>query len=185
VKSSRERILDGLTVVVLLAAIGIFAFRSTSTSDSRARTSVQAEADLLSARPDTLRARSATDSAMTLIDFRSDSGTVLVLFTTGCPYCRQTKPEWQRIAATLPASVRMIALTSESVSLDVQQYFSSTRIRTMLLAKESRANRMFPVDVVPVTMAVRRGRVIAAHVGLATAADVDRIVQTLTGSDAH
>lgn len=178
-KTNRDRAMDGLTILVLLAAVGFY-WRSTSAKASGGgETAQQSETALLSARPDTLRVTNGVDSVTQLIDFRSDSGTVLVFFTTTCPWCKKTKPEWERVASKLPASVRMIALTIESVSPDVKTYFASPQIRTAQPSSVAQISAMFPVGVVPVTMAVRNGRVLAAHVGLASGTDVDHVVAAL------
>jgi thiol-disulfide isomerase/thioredoxin len=175
----RDRAMDVLTVGILLAALGVFFWRSRPSDAQTTPSTAQAEADLVKAAPDTLLAVRAGETATQVVDFRGDSATLIMMFTTTCPWCKKMKADWEQVANLQSPAVRVMAFANEPPSLEAGKYFGSTRIRILQALSARDMRRVFPVEPVPVTLAVKGGRVLAAHVGYGTLADIERIAATL------
>lgn len=179
-KPLRERLLDVATVLLIVGAIGVYGYRMLEGRRTTSSATADDERALLAAHPDTLVGILVSDTAKRVrVDFRVDSSTMVVLFSTSCHWCKQSVPVWETTAAGLPAHWRVVAITSEPVNEATRTFFRSSRFVVVRATSPASLHRVFPATGVPVTLAVRNGRVRGAQAGFHEAAAIDALLATL------
>jgi len=170
--SSRfSRIVDVLTLVAILLAIGLLVEqRLKSRAEHRRATSVVEDA-YASAIPAGTRLRqiSVSDSAgaqARLFEKELATSMLVYVFKTSCPVCEQQKPEWVELASVArQAEWQVNALTPESLVPWVRHYFPPI-ITTLKLEDPVQAGTVLGIRAVPTTILVdARGQVASYHVG--------------------
>ncbi|MDB4949500.1 MAG: hypothetical protein JWM27_2149 [Gemmatimonadetes bacterium] len=179
-RSLRETGMDTLTAVVALAAVLVVVDRyvhpvlTTPEPDAGG-----VERALVGLRPPTLRVTEAVTHRAAAMPFRASGRQLVLLFRTTCPACERTRPQWERIAAAIPAAVPVNAISKENVEAP---YFAGARIRVWQAASPTALRQAFPSPFVPTTLILSPdGRVEYARVGVLGAAAADSIAAILAG----
>jgi hypothetical protein len=166
-------LLDGLTLLVLCAAIGWFVLGR--------RGSVAAPPPVVPGLPDsTFVSFAVTDPAgrrSTLAPDPGSRGLLLLVFKSDCPACGIQKSEWLRLAAVARArNVEVIGLTLEELTPAVQGYFADSRIGLARIAEPAAALAALHTTIVPATIFVTdRGRIAFHALGLLDPAGTRRL----------
>jgi hypothetical protein len=166
-------LLDGLTLLVLCAAIGWFVLGR--------RPPAAAPPAVGSALPDSAFASFAvTDPAgrrSTLAPDPASRGLLLLVFKSDCPACGIQKSEWLRLAEVARArKVQVIGLTLEELTPAVRGYFADSRIGLARIADPAAALAALHTTIVPATIFVTdRGRIAFHARGLLDPAGTRRL----------
>lgn len=171
--TKRPALSDLLAAVALVAAVAIAVVRFRRPQSALVSEVENSTAALLRSRPETLRVATLSHPQTSqVLDLRSDSSTLVLIFSATCAACSAIRESWESLADSMPVDIRVIGLTSDSGG--GRGYFRSQRIRVLQVASRTALRQQFPAGFVPVTMAVRSGQVLDAHIGLA---DRERITQ--------
>lgn len=139
-----------------------------------------ATAALTEARPESVLVASPTaPRTPQTLDLRSDSSTVLLIFSATCEACSAMRRSWESLADSMPRDIRVVGLTSDPEG--GEDYFRSLRIRVLRVTSRAAFQHQIPAGFVPVTMAVRSGRVLDAHIGIADRERLGRLQNRLIG----
>jgi hypothetical protein len=179
-RSLRDSLMDAVTVAIALGAVLVMVDRFVHPLFSWGEPDPhRVERALVGSRPPTLRLTEVSTHRQQAVAFRSASRQLVLLFRTTCPACERTRPEWERIAAGLPAAVPVHAISKESVD---RPYFAGTRIRVWHADSPSSFRQAFPSPFVPTTLVLSPdGRVEYARVGVLDAAAADSVAGILGG----
>lgn len=104
---------------------------------------------------------------------------LLFFFTTTCPYCAETMPVWNDLAADMPSNVEVVAVSLDVDSLPLSEWAERWNLRfPVVRLPEPKLAEIFRVPVVPLTILLdHEGRVLHARSGTLAAreAAVDSI----------
>lgn len=174
--TKRPAFSDLLAAVALVAALAIAIVRFRHPQSALVSEVEHSTAALLRSRPETLRVASLSDPQISqVLDLRSDSSTLVLIFSATCAACSAIRHSWESFADSMPIDIRVVGLTADSDG--GEDYFHSRRIRVLRVASRTALRQQIPAGFVPVTMAVRSGQVLDAHIGVA---DRERLAQVRT-----
>lgn len=172
----RERILNGVTGLCLLASGGYFAHERLLPAWERARTVQVGE------RMPRSLAFEALATGDTVRFLRGTPGLFLV-FRSTCPVCREALPAWRRLLRELPPRFRRYAVVTEA-SGEALEYVRG-RLGRALALRPLPTSSFFGrlgIDVVPTTLVVDAdGRLRRRVLGVPDAALVDSILARAGG----
>jgi hypothetical protein len=117
------------------------------------------------------------------------TGQVLFFFNTTCGFCRANLPAWGRITARARQTTPTVAVFGVTVDSDtaVRAYVARHRVAfEVIQLRDSTLPLLYRADAVPLTLVLSpAGRVLVSRAGVLTAAAVDSIVQSATGTEAR
>jgi hypothetical protein len=173
---------DVLTVVVLLATVGLLLESRLERRDAarRARDQLQ-QMNEAAPKPGTiLPAFAVVDSVgerAMLLGSGEPRRRLLFIFKTDCPVCGEQKPEWMEIAELARRTGWEVdALTSEPMTPWVRSYFAASAVNVLQLENPAEAGRSLGARVVPITVLLDKGgRVLSYDMGRLSPARSDSL----------
>jgi hypothetical protein len=135
----------------------------------------------------TVRAATLAGDSVTIGETAKGRSQVLIIFTTSCPYCRETFPTWQRITTELLAdSARRHDVFWVSLSpLDsTLRYVAENAVPApVILPPDSKMMRVYRVRGVPMTLVLdHTGQIIHARPEVMTSrAAADSVISAARG----
>jgi thiol-disulfide isomerase/thioredoxin len=148
-------LLDGLTLLVLCGAIGLYFTNRRGDSGSPPPTPKSLDS-AFAAFP----VRDSSGQTALLEPDDHARGMLLFVFKSDCPACALQKPEWIRLARLArEKAVDVVALTLEELNPEVRGYFAGA-VPTSRIADPGAALASLQINVVPATILVTdRGRI--------------------------
>lgn len=93
------------------------------------------------------------DGNMKTLSYGSSSPTRrLYVFNTRCPSCQYTLPIWKNLAAEMPASVQVLAVTSDSLEATIKYQQRHALNYPVFVAADTLFKRSYKIPYVPQTM---------------------------------
>lgn len=175
-----RRLADGLTILVAIAALYVFAQRvlppgSAGGDDDEEPAPAEVERRLIGLRPGPIPLVAEERDGVRELRFLAGRKHLLLLFRSDCPSCRATREAWMRLIPFVEGEVW--ALTPEPVHVR----FDLPGARVGHLASLEAFTRELPTTFVPTTIVIGgEGRVEEAHIG---ALDVDRVEEIIRRLD--
>ena len=147
-------LLDGLTLLVLCGAIGLYF------TNRRGEASPPAGVKSLDSAFAPFPVLDSAGHRSLLEPAEHARGLLLLVFKSDCPACALQKPEWLRLAGVArEKAVDVVGLTLEELNAQVREYFGGA-IPSKRIADPGAALNSLQITVVPATILVTdRGRI--------------------------
>lgn len=171
-RRTRERILDGGTGLLLIAALALLV-EARVLPAWRARSVVEVGEEV----PEDLAFRTLTDERR--LRLGRGSPTLLLVFLSDCPACRASAERWRSMARRVGPGVRALAVALEPPE-EALAYARGELAGTIPVAprRRDRFLRILAVEAVPATLFVGPGgRLLHRRMGTVTAEEVEEVVR--------
>ena len=178
------RLFGGLTLVLAVCLVVVLSRQvraeRAELATARERLRVVAVGDVVPP----LHAMALDGARLDVADDPSQALHVVFVFNTSCPFCLQTLPTWQDLAARLGAmpGVAAVGWSHDPDSLTLQ-YVAEHALRFPVIAPGPRWRMAYKVGRVPTTLVVSAaGRVLYARAGVLSDGAVDSLLTVVAGS---
>lgn len=177
------RLLDGLTLLLALVALGLLAqpyfARRTSPGDNGAIAGRSLEKALVGLEPELKELGAEGALIESALRSGGTSRVVLFLYSETCTACLRTKPVWNRLVDSLPEGVGVHAVTVREDG-GPRSFFASPRVTVWHAASGAAVARAFGSGWVPTTLLLSSGGTIEyARIGVFGPAQADSLLVTL------